>query len=39
LSSQALKLLCMLLSEQLNHVGRHRVGQPGLKRGDKRGSI
>jgi hypothetical protein len=39
LSSQALKLLCMLLFERLNCVGRHRVGQLGLKRSDERGSI
>jgi hypothetical protein len=30
-----LELLRMLLFEQLNRVGRHRVGQPGLKRGDE----
>jgi hypothetical protein len=39
LSLQVLKLLCMLLLERLNYVGRHRVGQLGLKRSDERGSI
>jgi hypothetical protein len=32
LGSQALKLLCVLSFERFNSVGRHRVGQLGLKR-------
>jgi hypothetical protein len=39
LSSQALKLLRVLLFERLNCVGRHRVGQLGLKRSNERSSI
>jgi hypothetical protein len=39
LSSRALKFLRMLLFERLNCIGRHRVGQLGLKRSDERGSI
>jgi hypothetical protein len=36
---QALKLLCVLSFERLNSVGRHRVGQLGLKRSNERGGI
>jgi hypothetical protein len=39
LGLQALKLLCLLSFERLNCVGRHRVGQLGLKRSDERGRI
>jgi hypothetical protein len=38
LGLQTLELLRVLLLEQLNRVDRHRVGQPGLERGDERGS-
>jgi hypothetical protein len=39
LGLQTLKLLCVLSLEQLNSVGRHRVGQLGLERSNEQGGI